>query len=286
MNNLNRSFSPNLFIVGFQKCGSSTLFDLLVQRPEIVGSTPKETYALTDEDYQHFSSINNISNPDFDWGTFFSNEKAVKYILEASVCNFYQKTALEYIAKLPKKKVIFILRDPIERFQSTFEYYGPLVKTSLGSIPTIDAFYNLVSSKREMIHVEGARYALEHGKYLQYIKEWEKIIGRQNIHIVNFKKMLKFPELVMNEISIFLDIEPCHNSVKLEHKNRTTLIKNKRLDYYVRRFFGGTGLGKTSLGDLYRILNGTRSKPPITKELRQKLEAIYSQEYKILSTYF
>ena len=44
-----RLINANIFILGFQKCGSSTLFDVLANHSEISGTEPKETFFLTDK---------------------------------------------------------------------------------------------------------------------------------------------------------------------------------------------------------------------------------------------
>lgn len=274
---------PNLFLVGFQKCGSSTLFDLLLQHPDIVGSNPKETFALVDQGKANFEEERNIINPGFDWDVFFAPQKA-EFYLEASVCNFYQKSALEYIAGLPEKKVIFILRDPIERFCSSYDYYGPRITTQ--PVTSLSNYFELISSQPEKIDVEGAKFAVEHGKYLNHINLWEKTLGKNNVHLIGMKRMLKDPDLCLDEITRFLNIKPMSEPIALGHKNQTKHIKNKRLDFYVQRFFGGTGLSKSFLGNVYQKMNKTTAKPIVEKDVYEKLTEIYAAEYDHLKMYF
>ncbi len=273
---------PNLFLVGFQKCGSSSLFDLLLQHPEISGSNPKETFALVDEHKTNYHCEMNVKNPGFDWDVFFVPQKTT-YYLEASVCNFYQKTALDYIANLTYKKVIFIVRDPVQRFCSSYEYYGPHITTQPHT--NLTEFFEVVSSQPEKIDVEGAKFALEHGKYVKYIRLWENALGKNNVHIVGMRNMLEYPDNCMKEISTFLDLQPMQEPVFLGHKNKTRHLRSKKLDFYIRRLMGGTGIGKSFLGNVYQKINSTNAKLMIGKDIRQKLVELYREEYQNLKEY-
>ena len=114
---------PNLYIVGFQKCGSSSLFDYLASHPNIVGSHSKETFALVDPQSEHYRPQENVQDPGFSFDRYYdSAAQTADYRLEGSVVNFYQKQAQQFIAASPDSKVVFILRDPIDRLKSNYRY--------------------------------------------------------------------------------------------------------------------------------------------------------------------
>ena len=271
---------PNLFIVGFQKCGSSSLFDKLIGHSDIEGTEPKETFALCDDDYEHFDKTKNIVSSQFQWGSYFSQSiDAVKrkYYLEASVCNFYQERALDYISTLKEKKVIFIVRNPIDRFRSTFDYYGKSI-TDFGVLSTLDRYYEIISEDSDKISKEGARYSIEHGMYSKYIDLWENSLGKENILVVSFKNLLKKPESEFKAISEFLGIEEFKN-IDVAHANKSVNVKNKLLDHYGRRLFRGSGLGQTFVGKMYKKLNSTSTNTIISNDLQDKLQKIYQKEF-------
>lgn len=270
---------PNLFIVGFQKCGSSSLFDKLVEHEDIKGTTPKETFALCDNNYQRFDIDKNISNSTFSWDNFRneSQNKTSKYFLEGSVINFYQERAINHIKDLNEKKVIFIIRNPIDRFRSTFDYYGKRL-TNLGVINNLEEYYDIVRERSESIDVEGAKYAIEHGRYSKYIDRWTYEIGSENILLVGFKNLVSDTEDELKKISNFLDINKFKTN-SIAFKNKTEVVKNKALNHYARRFFSGTGLGSTWMGSLYSRLNTTTKKTAVSQKLNLELRTFYQEEF-------
>ncbi|MCP5333794.1 MAG: hypothetical protein H7A13_10650, partial [Pseudomonadales bacterium] len=50
---------PNLIIAGAPKCGTTSLFDYLVQHPQVGGSSVKETCYVMDRGYPLFKAQSN-----------------------------------------------------------------------------------------------------------------------------------------------------------------------------------------------------------------------------------
>jgi len=72
---------PNLFIVGAPKCGTSSLFDWLIQHPDVRGSSIKEPFFFTDTTHP-LSRRPNFANDGLDaFETFFNYEDSLAVIL-------------------------------------------------------------------------------------------------------------------------------------------------------------------------------------------------------------
>ncbi len=171
---------PNLYIVGFQKCGSSTLFDYLSAHQDITGTIPKETYFLVDDSYELYDSKKNVSKSPEEWNTFLPEKINTKIIMEASVCNFSQNRALAYIQGIPDAKIIFILRDPIKRFISTYNYNISWILKEIGNI-SLTEYYHLVQQKSVGRFM--CDHAIEHGFYSKYIHKWKNALGEEKVFI-------------------------------------------------------------------------------------------------------
>jgi hypothetical protein len=270
---------PNLYLVGFQKCGSSSLYKLLSQHPKIAVTQPKETFALVDDCDEHYNPVFNVRNDAFSWQDIQQNSlQNINYFLEGSVCNFYQNTALDYIkSKKNQPKVIFIIRDPIKRFRSAFMYYTPRI-TNYQPIKTLNEFYKVLKFVEVDLNVDGAKYALQHGEYCRYISRWEYALGKDSIKVISFEALVKYPEQTASEIFVFLELK--HVAVTLNKENITKNIKYRQLNHYLKQIFSGSGLGKTKLGEVYLKLNRTHKKESIPETLQQQLEIYYKAEYK------
>lgn len=269
---------PNLFIVGFQKCGSSSLFDFLATHPLISGASPKETYFLCDRDYELFDPDQNISSKNASWTPYFSG-KTARYRMEASVCNFYQKIAMDYISGINDSKVIFIVRDPVERFVSTYKYNLNWLLKYHGDV-TIEKYYELI--KRNELNRDMCRYAIEHGKYLKYINLWHERLRKDQILIVNFHDFIKNQDVVVKQLCEFLAVKN-EFSKTIPKSNTTTSPRFRSLHKFILRFFGGRNFpGKEFILKLYQSFFQKKDLTKISPELHKLLSKEYQDEYEQL----
>ncbi len=276
--------NPNLFIVGFQKCGSSTLFNLLCQHPQIIGTEPKETFVLTDVDYEHYNFQKSISHPDFSWSSYLKESKAAKYYLEGSVCNFYQKTALDYISQLPQKKVLFIIRNPVDRFFSTYHYFG---SNGLYLKPgtSVSTFYELIKNSELETAKEGLRHALEHGRYIKYICQWQQQLGEEHVKVISFKSLVSDPLGNINEVFKFLGIDSVEK-VTLTQENKTMGVRFPSINRALVKVFRGNGLGESALGKVYKKVLQKKVEKTVDSELVAKLQKEYKNEFEVYGELF
>lgn len=279
--------TPNLFLVGFQKCGSSALFEVLNSHPKICGSQPKETFALVDGGFEHYNLHDNVIAPNFSWRRYYlDSHEETKYFLEGSVCNFYQERALELISENKRNKVIFLIRNPIDRFISCYNYDGKGgVHLPMGT--SLEEFFGLVQNGE--IDRELLRYSLEHGRYSRYMDRWVEKLGEQNVYFTSFERIKdKLPD-EMESIFQFLSIKSIIPPRNLPKANVTKAIRNERLHNALRDIFGGKGLlQKIGLKNIYDNINRgvSRDKVKLSANLEKKLRDYYRDEFERFKDYF
>jgi len=274
--------TPNLIIAGFQKCASSSLFDLLVKHPDISGSDPKETYFLSDKGYDNFDYSKNITNPNASWNEFFPEADSHQYFLEGSVSNFYQENAKKYVKDRPGTKIVFILRDPVDRFISNYKYYYNKVN---GIDPSLDiaTYYEYV--KQGKFTRQALKYSLIHGQYVRYLEEWKKIAGDENICIVGLKELASDHNAVMEKISNFLGLPP-YKVDSLKRSNVSRQLVHTGLHRKLYRLFGGKITVPDFLRRLYVKLFSKEFSVQVDDNLRNEIKSNYAEEYASLSQYF
>lgn len=280
----NQLCKPDVFIVGFQKCGSSTLFDYLTKHPLIQGSKPKETFFLTDEFYDHYSSDLNFSVEGASWEHFFRSRAEQEKLLEASVCHFYQETALNYLKSVnTEAKVIFILRDPIDRFISIYKYlYG---KT--GWIPpedSLDLFYEKV--KAGIYHPDLLKYAIEHGHYSKFLDHWITELGTERILVLGFNDLIHRIENLGHQVFQFLDLEPLPVHTGNLHKNQSTSYRFPYLHRVLVGFFGGSWISIPLMHRIYNRFFTKKINPSLSEQYRKELKQIYNEQYRRYANLF
>lgn len=122
MNLINRyrnKVRVNLFIIGAQKCGTTSLFNYLIQSPSVIGSKPKEV--------DYFSYDLNYLKGEKWYHSHFKKTNQKAYYLDASVDYMYIPNTWERIKGYNKEsKFLILLRNPIERAYSAYSMYKNL----------------------------------------------------------------------------------------------------------------------------------------------------------------
>lgn len=112
----------NLFLIGVNKAGTSWLYYLLNRHPDIFMAEAKELYFFGDAgvDDEQTTSL-------ADYHAHFPFDADYRYFGDATVMYYrHPATADEIRAYNPEAKVLAIVRDPIQRLLSQFQYHKQL----------------------------------------------------------------------------------------------------------------------------------------------------------------
>ncbi len=196
-------------IIGSMKSGTSYLYDLMIQHPQLLKCSIKEP--------QYFS-YPPIPNPIWEkgmeyydslWPDWDSNKH--KYAVEASTSytqvNAYPNAA-ERIETVEDRsfKFIYIIRNPLERIRSQLTF-GTNYHRIRGEF---DSKYH-ENLKDE--YIDGSRYAYQ-------LDEYKKRFGRENILILLFEDFVLEPQKSIDKIYEFLSLDSFE--VDLERNKNTT----------------------------------------------------------------
>ena len=119
------TWTPNLIIAGVAKCGTTTLHDLLDAHPRVTGGKEKEVRFLMDADEELCPKVNVRDSGVGAWASQFEDAGGGDFDIwmDASPQYQYQQVAKDTIAELETKpKVAFIVRDPVRRLFSLYQY--------------------------------------------------------------------------------------------------------------------------------------------------------------------
>jgi len=102
------------------------------------------------------------------------------------------------VDKLPNIKIIYILRNPIERAWSGASYFMYRWYGKAMSEPRDDDFV-----KSWVLDAE----RLDHGFYMDKIKRWEKYLSKDNILYIFYDDIKKSPRNVLNQVCEFIGVD-------------------------------------------------------------------------------
>ncbi len=175
-------------IIGAMKSGTSSLFDLISQHPDVAGSTPKEPHFFT----QRFED-------GFDWylDRWPSSGNGHKVLLEGSTS--YTKLpafsgAPERIAAVPDAefRFLYIMRNPIQRIESHLSH----------------ALAEKWSDASADEAVESDSHFLEVSRYAKQLDPYYERFPAESILLVDFEEMRGDPTGVARRAQAFLGLTP------------------------------------------------------------------------------
>lgn len=176
---------PDFVIIGAMKCGTSTLAAQLGAQDGVFMSTPKEPNFFSDDD---------VFAKGLDWyENLFAESAAGDLKGEASThytkLPTHPRAAERLYADLPRAKLIYITRDPLERLISHY-----LHEWSMGAISTdietaLDQYPELI----------------DYGCYERQIAPWRTLFGEDRILRLALEDMQAKPQAVLDRVAAFLD---------------------------------------------------------------------------------
>lgn len=243
-------FKVNLFLIGMQKSGSTSIFNFLKQCNEISCSNVKETNVFSDDKLRKNITnkhTTNIYKPD-DLSKFFSINNQYQYYLEGSINHFYSRGApLKLYKYNPNAKLILIVRDPIERIISHYKmdlnlgFNGISLNQSLNHEMNTSQAYGSDLGYIEMSYVE------------KYLDNWLKYFDKNNILILNFNDLNNHTKITKH-LSDFLNIKINQKFIKQYNIGRVPKYK------YITKllfFFNYKGIISKFMPDLLKSFLNT-----------------------------
>lgn len=216
----------NLLLVGFVKCGTTSLSMHLAAHPDISTPAIKELYHLIDSSSPLASMRPAVSRQTGDerlpnlstrsYSEHFPIENR-RYALDATPWYYSQEVALRYASCNPGVKTIFMLRDPVKRIVSSYRFFqGMLQEYPTGSFTDfVEALLdkdNTKSQYRMRIRKDFFKYAfdseLDMGCYERHISKWLSAVGEKRVFIGKMEDLRDDPKRMMIRLCSFLDLDP------------------------------------------------------------------------------
>ncbi|MGD1714634.1 sulfotransferase family protein [Dapis sp. BLCC M172] len=213
-------------IIGAAKSGTTSLFDYLSQHPEICACQPKK-------EPNFFASDKNWSKG-FDWYQSLWKWNASLHQIALDGSTYYTNypdlpNAAERILQIKAKfKFIYILRNPVERIESHYNFVRSYINK-----PN-------VSFSEELDHY------ITVSKYAMQLDEYDKRFPAEDILILYFEDLKSKPTELVKKICEFLNVDASYQFQDIgEVKNKTVVDKpllsaiksNTKLHNFIRSTF-------------------------------------------------
>jgi hypothetical protein len=235
---------PDFLIIGAQKCGTTFLYQLLVQHPRVKPSFAKEV---------HYFDLNFRKGDDWYRSHFPLQTRNIrKYITgEASPYYlFHPHAPRRASAVVPDAKLVVLLRNPVDRAYSHYQHQ--VKRVTEGQTPETLPFEEAIEVEKRILPGEVSRMLqneyyvssahrtrsyLSRGIYIDQLLAWSRFFQKKQLLILKSEDLFSDTTTVLERMLAFLEIPhwaPETYSIpnKREYTGLSPLIRQRLDEYY------------------------------------------------------
>lgn len=195
---------PRLVIIGAQKAGTTTLYDLLSHHPRIIQPRVKEVSFFSD-DAAYARGMGH-------YRSFFPRRPVLGRAItfDASPMYLYHPRCAERIARhLPDALCLAILRDPVERAYSAWNMYHRFKDDPRnGHRHDPRGFEEAVEEELSGRPVDEAKRYLDRGLYMPQLERYLREVGQDRLMVHGFEHLKSDPSSLVNAVLRRLGLVP------------------------------------------------------------------------------
>lgn len=195
-----------LIIGGTPKAGTTSLHKWLADHPGVCPASLKETRFFLDTDYP-LQCAEQFTGDNLEvYAGFFRqcSSSGSQLRLDATSDYLYSKAALRIADLLPQAKIVFILRDPVERMVSWYKYARQrgLISNDMNFEDYVLAQIGKPITPDTPTHLR----ALDQCRYEKYLPAFRAAFGERCL-IIDFNDLKANPQKVMAKLCAFSGLE-------------------------------------------------------------------------------
>lgn len=206
---------PDFIIIGAQKCGTTSLYNYLIQHPHVKPAIKKELHFFDkklDKGIDWYRSHFPVDQKDV-----ITGEASPNYI-------FHPHTPQQISTLIPSVKLIALLRNPVDRAYSHYAHNLRANRINLKKGKQkreILSFEEAIKCEEERLYLEREKslknesyysqscmyYSyLAKGIYINQLKRWSKFFPKEQILIIESEKLYTEPAVSFRQIGEFLNL--------------------------------------------------------------------------------
>jgi hypothetical protein len=260
-----RTILPDFIVIGAMKSATTTLHEQLARQSGLLLSRPKEpNFFSDDENYAR----------GFDWYASFFEAASESLLVGESSTHYsklptYPRTVQRMVRALPRVKLIYVIRHPIDRLTSHYFHEVTVGRIRVGLEEAMNRHPELI----------------EYGRYSMQIEPYLVAYGPESVHLVFFDRLIAQPDAEIERIGRFLGVPQTfmwNHHMKprnVSHERlrnspiRDALVKNNWLTALRRKWLPRSW--SETLKQLWKVRNGP---PSVPSSLHDHLREIFDRD--------
>lgn len=268
------SVLPNFLVIGSQKAGTTSLYNILSKHPEIYMPQKKEVnfFFLEKEFLRGIGYYERFFFTGIPPGAKAFGEASPGYI-----CHPQTPTRIkEY---LPKARLILIVRNPIDRAYS--QYWDN--RMTLSETQTFEGTLDIALVDT---YEPGKLGYFSRGTYIKYIRRYLDLFDADQLLVLLFNDLRDDPVKFYQHCFQFLGVDPGFRCPEMEAVYNPSFVWD---NFLYRWFFNRPAYGRYIPARLKRLLFWGRKKrfqyPPICQAAKERLVRFYEPWNRELAAY-
>jgi hypothetical protein len=203
---------PDFFIVGFPKCGTTSLYEYLKGHPDVFMSPAKEPRYFADPETDG-SAGHDLAYPADEqrYLNLFAEAREEQRVGEATTGYVYSDQAPARIKAFePEARVIVMVREPVAMMQSLHSQ-----RLEEGWEPP--ASFDQALAPEPVGH---RQYYLDRAAYARYLPAWSVALGHERVHFIVMEDLVADPHGTFRRVLEFLDIDQGYTPQFVAHNTR------------------------------------------------------------------
>lgn len=201
---------PSVLIIGTQKGGTTSLFNYLVQHPDVLPPLGKEV---------HYFDFNYASGLNWYRGRFPYSHRLRAGALTIDATPYYMMHPLapsRAAELLPNVKLVALLRNPIDRAFSHYQHEVRGGRESLSFAEALEREADRLAGEEERVRSDPQYYSWNHrryayarrGLYLEQLQRWAQYFPRSQLLVLQSEWLFRDPPAATAEVYRFLGLRP------------------------------------------------------------------------------
>ena len=211
--------TPNLFLVGAPRCGTTALYTHLRAHPSVFMSPVKEPYHFSTDLYVPPPQV--ATTTEEEYLAMFGGASGERWLGEASPFYLYSAVAPEAIKAFSRDaRVVITVRNPVDMMYSMYclrvqaALFHPFQETSPSFEEALDAGPARLRGEDlpagALVEPRRCLYLCyqELGRYADHVERFLSVFDRRAVHVVVFDDLASDTDAVLANLARFLEIDP------------------------------------------------------------------------------
>lgn len=296
---------PDFFIVGQPKSGSTALYEMLRQHPQVYMPELKEPDFFAVDLQPRFTSLIDGDYPHTleEYLELFRAAKPGQAVGEASILYLRSHVAASRIADFnPGSRIVAVLREPAQLLRS---FHLQLIQTRVETVKDLRTALALENERRHghAVPRSSRRPQLllysEHVRYVEQLKRFHDVFPCEQMLVLVYDDLLRDNQGTVRQISQFLGI---NDAVKIVRStaNPSVFLRSASAEDLLHRVSFGRGPAFRAAKRAIRAVSSQRMRrhllkiaygglygppPPVDEELMAEIRRRFAPEVECLSEY-